>query len=366
MLYNENIPMITVITTPKRHQTGVTLIELLISITIGLVLSAVAAYVYTSVQSSSRNLEAQALRNESANIIFDLIGRDLRQSGFFPAHFPSEASTLIRGSFVDVLVGSPVVSTPAFQQAVFGCSNATFNSETGLCNAPTAGAPDSIVINYFTDDTFANSWEGTRRDCLSQSVHTATFAGFKYNRPRVGGTIDPPPETATVEKPLLVQNVYQTSGLETSTFYLDRDVQTRSLRCAGNNNPTSQPLVQGIEQLRITYGLFDPAAQDSRGFSTTQFYTASQVSALPDFARPDVEGEKRPPIRAWQRVSVAQVCILSKTLDPNARLSVANPTYTDCDDNVVAQAAGDRSIYKLQTRRFAVRNNLLKSYEISK
>ena len=344
----------------QRRQRGVTLIELMISVTLGLLLSAIAAYVYQSVQTSSRNLEAQALRNESASIMFDMIGRDLRQSGFFPAHYPSQATDRFRGKFVDVLVGSPIVSTTAFRQAVFGCSNATFNTTTGLCNPAVANAPDSIVVNYFTADTFANSWEGTRRDCLTNTIEGATFGGFAYNLPRVSTTLPTPLPTTTVAMPLLIQNVYSLSGLETATFYTDRDIQTRSIRCAGNNaGATVQPLVQGIEQLRISYGLFDP---QKSSYSAEQLFTATQVDSLPIISVTNVINREVTNITGWERVATIQVCALTKTLDPNASLNASTATYTNCDNTVVTPAATDRAIYKRQIRRFTVRNNIPSSY----
>jgi type IV pilus assembly protein PilW len=344
---------------PSSRQRGVTLIELMVSVAIGLVLSAVAAYVYQSVQSSSRNLEAQALRNESATIIFDMVGRDLRQSGYFPSHFPNPANAELKGQFVDVLAGSPVVSTNAFTQPIFGCSNATFNTTTGLCDPPAAGQPDSMVINYFTDDTFRNSWEGTRRDCLSDSIELATFGGFEYNKLRASPTLATPLPTTTVAAPLLVQNVFSLSGIETATYYVDKNVPTRSIMCDGNNAlAVVQPLVQGIEQLRITYGVFDPA----KGFSAEQLLSATQVSALAPISIINQRTKVATNVIGWSRVSSVQMCIVTKTLDPNARQGTNTGAYTNCDGATITPAATDRAIYKLQTRRFAIRNSLKTAY----
>jgi type IV pilus assembly protein PilW len=348
-------------------QLGVTLVELMISVTLGLLLSAVATYVYQSVQTSSRNLEAQALRNENANIMFDLIGRDLKLSGYFPAHFPSEATDKFRGKFVDVLDGSPVLSTAAFRQAIFGCSNASLNTTSGLCNAPTANAPDSIIVNYFTDDTFANSWEGSRRDCLSSTIEQAAFSGFAYNKNRADPVSANPLPTSTVAAPLLIQNVYSLSGIETATYYTDRSVQTRSARCTGNNSDPAtgtrsppQPLVQGIEQMRISYGLFNP---QKNSYSAEQLYSAAQVDALPVIQLTNPINKEITSITGWQRVATIQLCTLTKTLDPNARLTTGTATYADCDNILVTPANGDRAIYKRQIRRFTVRNNIPSSYE---
>jgi type IV pilus assembly protein PilW len=349
----------------RRAQLGVTLIELMISVTLGLLLSAIASYVYQTVQVSSRNLEAQAIRNDSANIMFDLMGRDLRQSGYFPAHFPSKESTDFRGKFIDVLEGSPVLSTPAFRQAIFGCSNANFNTTTGVCGAATTDAPDSIVVNFFTDDTFSNSWEGTRRDCLSNAIEGASFGGFAYNKNRADPVAANPLPTSTVAEPLLVQNVYSLSGLETATYYTDRSVQTRSVRCDGNNSDATgvrsapQPLVQGIEQLRIAYGLFDPS---NNSFSTARLFTAAQVDSLPLTSVTNEINKEVTNVSGWERVASIQVCILTKTLDPSTRIDSSNGRYTNCDDAVVTPAGGDRAIYKRQIRRFTVRNNIPTTY----
>ncbi len=337
-----------------RDQRGVTLIELMISVAIGLLLVAIAGYVYVTVQSSTRNLEAQALRNETSQIFFDLIGKDLKYSGYYPAQFPGVTGTNVvtrggRGQFNNIVNGA----LPAFSQGIFGCSNATFNLATGLCNAAVTDAPDSLVINYFVDDTFGANWQGLRRDCLRDTIEAADFSGLKYNETRAGGATAT--STTTVALPLLVNNVYSLSGLETATYYFDQTIQTRSLRCNGNNpGSTDQPLVQGVEQLTVRYGVLNP----DNGPTAEQFYTAQAVSNLP--IRTIIKDTGNISLTGWQRVSSLEICVLTRTLDPSARQESSSKTYTDCANTVVTQT--DRFIYKREARRFAVRNNIPVSY----
>jgi type IV pilus assembly protein PilW len=333
----------------KNYQSGVTLIELLVSVAIGLLLSAVASYIYVAVQNNTRNLEAQSQRNEVANFVFDQIGREIKLAGYFPAHYPKSADPTdanIRGKFAQPFV------TPlqAFSQGIFGCTNAAFNATTGLCNPSVAGQPDSLLINYYADDTFERPGVGIRRNCQNNGVEEAEFNGIKYNRVLSGNQATPVfTATTTLATPILVQNVYSLSDNLTVTYYQDQNISTRSLTCWGNQDIAAvnpQPFVQGIEQLVIRYGIFDP----SRNFTPENFLTATAVSNLPLVKFRDVD------YTGWQRVASVRVCVLTKTLDPNARQQINQGTYTDCNGTAVATNAADRAIYKAETRVFNVRN----------
>jgi type IV pilus assembly protein PilW len=345
------------------RQTGVTLIEMLISVAIGLVLAAAASYVYLIVQSSTRNLETQAARNETASLLLDIVGRDLKNAGYYPAHFPKATNNInSRGGFANIVNAA----IPAFSQAIFGCSGAVFDAENGVCPAPVAGAPDSLVINYFTDDTFDRAEQGLRTNCLRNQVEQTDQAGVFYNRarfdPAVAATAT---RTTTVALPILISNVYALSPTTTVAFYTNQPVDTRSLRCRGNENRggagpiAPQPMVQGADQLVIRYGLFDPA----RGGSPERFYTATEVSNLPVVSV--TKGPDTFNYTGWQRVASVQVCILTKTLDPNSRQVIDQGSYTDCYGNTTNYDSTDRAIYKLDTRTLTIRNNIAQTWSNS-
>jgi type IV pilus assembly protein PilW len=326
---------------------GVTLIELLVSVAIGLILAASASYLFVSTQRSSKALDARAQQSETAAVVLDFIGRDLKNAGFFPTMYPGDAAvTSSRGEYSNIVD----VSKPAFNQGIFGCSNAVFNPVTGLCPAVVASAPDSLVVNYFSSDTFNIDGVGTRRDCLRQKVETGTtsFNSVAYNTPRASS----PTYTATAILPLFISNVYSL-GASTTVTQNGQPISTRSFRCAGNGNPGShQPLFPGVEELQFRYGVNDGTLIQA----PTQFYTATQVSAMGNVT---IDGTAK---SGWQRVQAVQVCIVAKTLDNSARQVPNTGSYVNCEGTTISYTSSDRSIYQRLVRVFGVRNNLTTTF----
>ena len=70
----------------KLHrQAGFSLIELMIALTINLVIVIAAAYLYTGTSESKRALAQQQQLSENGQYALDLIGKDIINSGFYPA-----------------------------------------------------------------------------------------------------------------------------------------------------------------------------------------------------------------------------------------------------------------------------------------
>ena len=331
---------------PKHLQRGVTLVELLVAVAIGLLLAAAASYLFVSTNRISQLIDTKSQQQESASIVLDIIGRDLKNAGFYPADFPTTvASSKFQGAYANIV--APAVQ--AFDQGVFGCSGAIFDVATGTCPAAGAGEPDSLVINYFSADNFDITGVGTRQDCLRQNVEQAALGGFKYNSARAGtGAAG----TGTVLLPLFISNAY---GLGANYTYQQnyQSIQTRSFRCAGNgpNANPYQPLIPGITQLRFRYGVASATTLEA----PARFYTAAEVSAM---APVDIEGL---PKTGWQRVGAVQVCVIAKTLDGAARQTAVG-SYVDCDGATVNFSGADRAIYQQRTRIFGVRNNLTRTF----
>ena len=335
----------------SRHKMyGVTLIELMVGLAIGLMIALAAASAYLGTRGAAVATENVSRINETGKLALDFIGREIQLAGFFPADQPTtiipdmEASSFLAGKFTNIKTGQPV----AYNQGFFGCDGANFRTSAGAgqdtCPNPVTGAADSIVLNYFTSDIFgigSNANQGLMRDCTGSSV-----LGDKDNY-KDRDTSSTARNRLLPALPLIVSNrlglnptIYTApSGQAFSTF---------SLSCSGNGNSVGiyQPIYEGIEDLVIRYGVYSSANSQS----PERFYTATEVSALP--AAGGTTG--------WQRVSAVQICIIVRSLE-NARLSTqsgaGSTSFENCRNGVSTYPAGG-SLYKRFVRVFAAKNNL--------
>lgn len=73
---------------PRTSQIGVTLIELMISLTLGMVIVIAVTNVYLSNKQTFRSQEALAQIQQNARIGFELLSHDIREAGFNPCGVP--------------------------------------------------------------------------------------------------------------------------------------------------------------------------------------------------------------------------------------------------------------------------------------
>jgi type IV pilus assembly protein PilW len=317
------------------RQTGVSLVELMVGLVIGIVLSMAAAALYLGTRDMSRGSQAITDVNETGKIALEMIGREIQKAGFYPAQFGMDWTTNndAAGSFYNGKDATKV----AFNSGLFGCDGANYDHTTEACGTTTAGKPDSIIVNYFASPEFgADSLLGNTNDCNRNPVADDTD-----NSSRSSSGL-----------PLFVSNRF--GIVAETTSYKDSDgntVSASSLGCHGNGKEaaTAQPALQGVDDLVIRYGIYNDGGVDM-GQSPTRFMTASEVNAEVDV------GGRTP----WQRVTAVSVCVLVRSLTNGRQEDKADSvrTYTDCRGETIELPSGNRYVYKTYQRVFAVRNNL--------
>lgn len=346
---------------PVREQ-GLTLIELMVAMAISLMIVAAAAFIYLRSSQSQRALERQNSSLETGNYVMQLLGREILNAGFYPASALVDTNDPIKKGMYDTyppLQSDPRIATDwqntaaawppiAYMTGIYGCDGGVFNVNTATCPVPDASKADTIVVNYFTSD--AMGLTGTRRDCTGADVGLdSSNINRKIN---TSGDSNQPPKM-----PLFVSNRYTLSELKN---YVDGgDLTTRSLGCSGNGaNPFGtvslyQPMVAGLKDMKFRYGVY----VDENSTTPARFYTAAEVSALPDLV---VLGQS---YTGWQRITAVRVCLLSQSLGDGVRLSDASgggKTYLDCNDSAQNQPSGQFINRFVQV--FGVRNGLKQSY----
>lgn len=174
-----------------RRQLGLTLVEIMVSLTIGLIVLAAIGSVYLGSRQTYRVQEDNARLQEAGRYALEVIGRSVRQAGA-----DSEMNF------------NPVTGTPECNVA-------------GVC-VPVAGAngaaaaPDTLIVQFYAGREELNAGAWGTRDCTGGIVASG----------------------------ILPANVV------TNTF----DVNATNLRCTGGVGG-AQALVSDIEDLQIIYGI---------------------------------------------------------------------------------------------------------------
>jgi type IV pilus assembly protein PilW len=337
-------------TSTLHTQRGFSLIELMVGIAISLVLSAIASSIFVGSVRSSRAQEERAKQDETAQLVMELLGRGIKSSGFYPPFgtgtftvgYVSQGENPFKAPVTKPNIVNP--AWPAYNTGIFACDRAGFDRNTGQCL--TAGAPsdpDTLVINYFSDDTFPQGatatfpgpGSGTRQNCLNGTVDAGINLAHNVGRQALG-------------LPVLVTNIY-TLGAPQTYGGNNSNITTRSFGCWPLGQANFQPFFTGVEQMRLRFGLFD----NSTFQAPARFYSIAEMNALPPLP---VVGATRA-LTAWERVVSIEACVMTRSLESNAREAPANRVINDCDGTPVAAFANQpRPIVSVNREIFNVRN----------
>lgn len=257
---------------------GHTLVELLIAMALGLVVTAGAVSLY-STQRTAFERAGNAMRiREAGWIALTLIGQQLQMAGFVPADAVSDASP------------SPLS----------GCSGGrpTGADDNLVCTA-LASHSDGVAVRYVGDSV--STWPsttGSTTDCLGQAV-TGNSAVFG-------------------DHGVLVVNRYFAS--------VSGSTGEPELYCEGSGKlGSAQPLVEGVERIRVKYWLADGLnAMDASAIATDQ----------------------------WTKIVAVDLCVLVRG-EPQGQPS----RYVDCDG--VTVPGPDLRPRQAFSRRVALRNHAM-------
>ena len=254
-------------------QRGLSLVEILVSLVIGLVVVGAVLVSYLGTGTSGQQQSAYSQMTEDAQLTFTIINRDLLNAGYgTPAGWAGGTSTFSRAY---------VSGTPNF--AVFGCDSG-FADPGATSLACTSTLSASLSVAYEADAvTTVPTSGGTPTDCLGgQLPQTSVVVG-----------------TATITY-YLARNRYHVATNATTTI--------PELYCT-TPNTARQPVAENVESMKIWYGV--------------EGGTAKQVGAYVNAAG----------VTDWNRVISVRVCLLMRSRDEiftAEDLAIRN-TYLNCD-----------------------------------
>jgi len=317
---------------------GVSLVELMVAMAIGLVLMLVIASLFLASKRTFRMQDDQSRLQETSRAALDVLGYHIRLAGFVdlsddPArvrilvdpnnqHWLSKTDTSHTQDMLSKFFAADANYTGI--KALMGCDG-PFDSVTSValpwgCSAATG--PNSITVAYQAQPTVLSSTAvrtaNTYQDTLG-AYNAATGQGGDCGAQDVNGA------AAVPKGPLAINR-----------FYID--TATNRLMCVGNGNPAKpRPIAEGVEDMRIRYGII-PATV---GTAPMDSFVGRYVKAAD--------------VTDWSRVLAVHVCLQIASPSPKTAGSVSY--YTDC--NNAAKTNADGKIRQTFNATFTLRNNVL-------
>lgn len=341
---------------------GFSLIELMVAMTIGLLLLAGLFGIYINVAQSSRSQGALALMQGNARYAFEIMGVDIRMTGFTgsndasPINVVNDPDPTLWNKGLKDLFGTPLIgyentnppnvcttanTSPCYLTGTDSLTVVrvdTANKYAVLTNAgtvftlsawPTSNAPAAGEIFVAADYTHAAVFQVGGIDAGAKTVSYGSGASPGNSATGLG--------TFGGSNAL---SLYRLSGV---SYYIGRNpvgepalYRDKLGHSGANANSTAEELVQGIEDMEITYGVDTDATIDG---SVNSYWTATQVNAGTD-------GSLTMPAGAvstyWKRV-----------------LSVRITLTLVSGQNEKVGTTGDKLLRKTFTNTLAIRNRLL-------
>lgn len=331
----------------RRSQRGLSLVELMIALTIGLFLMGAVGIIYVNTATTSRGSTLESQMNEDAALALELLQQQIRLTGFSNVEasgdrrFPGQAVRGCDGGFTDY--------DAAFADLA--------------CNADGDG-PDALAVRY--EATLLNSQTAQDAGGVARPGNCAHEA------------IEPWDATGTEGARAGVTSM----NLADNRYYIANDAaneNTPTLYCqgrtgAGFGNATA--LIPNIEDMQVQYAVTafptvgDPLPHQVAGYANaTEETDATDASprfpALEDLAIP---AGTPADINNWSRVAAVRICLLARSARPvptgdnpvgtanadGTTLTAGLGTYVDCKGD--SRTATDRFVRRAYVTTIQLRN----------
>lgn len=294
---------------------GLSLIELMVSLAIGLIVILATMATYLGSANTARIAEAQGRMNEDANAALAILSQHLRMAG----NNPKQAALILATPACprNPLYAVGVVNKSAEDVCgtgnyiVRGCDGKFSNITTATdiasltCAAASAPSPHSIAVSY----------EADQYNTLGIPVTPATVPPTFKPTDCVGNSI---PKDSAVG--------YYVAD---NRFYVgtSASITAPSLYCKGNGGGT-QPLVENIEDLQFSYGVGAPGVVVPGNLAVVGYLgpaevlTATGLAALAEADR-------------WSRILTIRICVLVRS-EGQVLDNPASARFIKCDGELEA------------------------------
>jgi type IV pilus assembly protein PilW len=340
---------------------GLSLIELMIAMTLGLVVVSAVGWVYLGTSQTYRSQDALARLQEGARYAFEIIGNDLRMTGATSCSYSTNANVINSTEWYKNLFLQPLVSLEKDE-----ASDKVTEFSDALTVLHADVSREYIVQNHnaaTAEFVLTASHDLSQGDLLiaTDCNHAAVFQASAAGSPNVSHatTGTPGNSSANLGAGGVVytfapgSRLYRLSAVQ---YHIDTNPAGQPslyrLRPIGTDaKPTAEELVEGVEDLQVAYGVD----------------LSTPADGLPDFNNSD--GDDDPYLRSdqitdagsivpgataqerWQRVVSVRISLLTRTVEDNVA-----PTAQHYKYNNTNVTAADRRLHKVFSHVIKMRN----------
>lgn len=261
---------------PVRHQAGLTMIELLVALVLGLLIAAASVAALIVARQGFKSVDTTAQLRENARFAATLIQRVAVQAGFENAAYGQITIAKEPGldGFDNALVGD--VSTWA--AAPVGLAHASRTSAAcGATDTSCVNGSDILIVRYWGVSR-AGAADGTMINCSGMPEPEGTDRAY-------------------------------------SIFHVVRSTAGEPTLACTYRNPTTGvwatvPLVSGVEGFQVLYGVdtLDAAGATGTDSVADQYLRAAQLATTPTAT----------PIENWRRVRTLRIGLVVRGTTPDA------------------------------------------------
>ncbi len=313
-----------------RAQQGLSLVELMVALAIGLVVVGAVLVSYLGSSKNSQQSTSLAQMTEDATVALNLLRTQIAMAGYSRPVGVSNG-TDATGKAINVMDRAYRGFANDSNDFIVGCDGALGGfadnrakdldiSELACQTGKPAGAPDVIAVAYEADESNTMNMTGTTTptDCLGQELMMRNEAGIQGNTYVASNRFFIATSGTTGESELYCQGNGGSAGPPSGTDTIA--------------SSTPQPLVENIVDLQITYGIADTQTVGPTTHilkEARRYLDASAIRAMGTGPTPSSD--------LWNRVVSVRLCVEVKSAKPAApgETAEAKGGYVNCQGNAV-------------------------------
>jgi type IV pilus assembly protein PilW len=329
----------------NRSQVGFTLIEIMVSIAIGLIVVTAALSAYLGAAKLNRVATAQSIMNEDGQAALTLLTREIRMAGSNPMQ-PDRGPLISRNPVYEATAAQTSYNTGSTKIGAFTISAFSLRGCTGLFIAEDPGSAADTIDNLTcvngNGDTLALSYE-------ADVFNTTPFFGLPTDctgTPLSIITVTPPtaaPAPGNEQDFALGAATVTTYSVADNRYFVATVGDNFGLFCQGSG--PAQILIENVESLTLLYGVAHPTSGMLAGYlNAADVATHTSLNPLTLAQR-------------WARVVTVRICLVVRS-DTNILSDAASARFLRCDGTLEVNP-GDLRLRRAYSTTVVLRNRFI-------